>query len=524
MLIPLLLHDHGDPAAVPDQLERLCVLGESQVAGTPIDSHAAAAASLLSRFPLRVGPFAATGPGGFLGSDEVTDHIVSWLDKGARRVVLAISGRGDHADEPTTAGVCAAAVSLAEWSQQLPDARSRLMVQMPLTAVGDSEEAVAAALPPLLQALNGAICGVQFDMATAAITPQQLGALLKPLRGKEGADTYLELSFMNMPNVSPALIGQLHLQFSIDVVAAATVVEPGSDNSTAATAAAATVSDNSSSSNGTTTPPQPPPPPAASTATATGHQSAAVDAAAALHACLRSDRPDGLIPTVVCDECGVALGLVYSNAASIAASLACGRGVYWSRSRNGLWRKGDTSGAWQALRSIAADCDADALRFTVVQHGTPAAFCHFNRRSCWPPGDSGIGALARTLAARSETAPPGSYTARLFRDPALLRAKLVEEAQELAEATTPEDVAAEAADVLYFALARCAAVGVGVGDIEAWLDRRALKLRRRPGHAKAERIAAGDAILRERKEAAAAAKAATAAAAAAVSVAEPVLV
>jgi phosphoribosyl-ATP pyrophosphohydrolase/phosphoribosyl-AMP cyclohydrolase/histidinol dehydrogenase len=84
---------------------------------------------------------------------------------------------------------------------------------------------------------------------------------------------------------------------------------------------------------------------------------------------LRSDRPDGLFPTVVTDEHGVCLGLVYSNEQSIATALRLRRGVYHSRSRNGLWIKGEESGNVQELISIEWDCDADALRFMVRQRG-----------------------------------------------------------------------------------------------------------------------------------------------------------
>jgi phosphoribosyl-AMP cyclohydrolase len=96
-----------------------------------------------------------------------------------------------------------------------------------------------------------------------------------------------------------------------------------------------------------------------------------IDVAQAFTGCLRSDRPDGLFTTVVADETGKALGLVYSNAESIRAAIYAGRGVYWSRSRGGLWRKGDTSGAWQDLWGLSIDCDSDALLFTVHQHGRP---------------------------------------------------------------------------------------------------------------------------------------------------------
>lgn len=83
---------------------------------------------------------------------------------------------------------------------------------------------------------------------------------------------------------------------------------------------------------------------------------------------MRSDRPDGLFPTVVTDENGICLGLVYSSEKSIEVALQRGRGVYHSR-RHGLWVKGQESGDIQELISINMDCDADALQFNVRQSG-----------------------------------------------------------------------------------------------------------------------------------------------------------
>ncbi len=71
----------------------------------------------------------------------------------------------------------------------------------------------------------------------------------------------------------------------------------------------------------------------------------------------------------------------------------------------------------------------------------------------------------------------------------------MEEAQELSEAQAPDDVAAEAADVMYFAMVRCVAAGVALEDVERHLDTRSLKLARRPGNAKQHRIEAAEAIL-----------------------------
>lgn len=96
-----------------------------------------------------------------------------------------------------------------------------------------------------------------------------------------------------------------------------------------------------------------------------------VSTADVLMANAKSDRPDGLYTTLVCDERGIALGLVYSNEESVTESLKTGRGVYWSRKR-GLWRKGETTGDIQELVGVAYDCDQDCLRFTVKQKGRGA--------------------------------------------------------------------------------------------------------------------------------------------------------
>lgn len=220
------------------------------------------------------------------------------------------------------------------------------------------------------------------------------------------------------------------------------------------------------------------------------------DLGMAYAACMKTDRDDGLYTTVVCTRSGEALGLVYSSKESIIAALECGRAVYYSRSRKGLWRKGDTSGHWQQLHRLDLDCDGDALRFTVTQLGNDGvkAFCHLNTLTCWGE-PCGLRHLEATLQERMVSAPEGSYTKRLFDDPELLRDKLVEEAQELSEATEPDDVAGELADVLYFAMVRAAKAGVSIDDAVAELDRRTRKVTRRKGDSKASRISAADQIL-----------------------------
>ncbi|KAI9498697.1 histidinol dehydrogenase-domain-containing protein [Zychaea mexicana] len=193
-----------------------------------------------------------------------------------------------------------------------------------------------------------------------------------------------------------------------------------------------------------------------------------------------TDRADGLFTTMVVDERNTALGLVYSSVKSVAESIKTGQGVYQSRNR-GLWYKGATSGATQSLVRIDCDCDGDALRFVVKQHG--AGFCHLNTRTCFG-ADTGLSALQATLQSRKESAPAGSYTARLFNDSKLLRAKIMEEAEELCDATAKDEVAWEAADLIYFALTKCVSAGVSLEDVEKNLDKKARKVTRRPGNAK----------------------------------------
>ena len=193
----------------------------------------------------------------------------------------------------------------------------------------------------------------------------------------------------------------------------------------------------------------------------------------------QSDRPDGLIPTVVCDEVGIALGLVYTSEESVRESLRTCTGVYQSRKR-GLWYKGATSGDTQELVRMSLDCDADALKFVVRQKGR---FCHLDQLGCF--GDPrGIAKLEQTLKSRKESAPEASYTSRLFNDEKLLRAKIMEEAEELCDAKSPEHVAFEAADLIYFALTKAVSAGVGLNDIWNSLDAKSLKVKRRKGDAK----------------------------------------
>ncbi|MFT4647558.1 MAG: phosphoribosyl-ATP pyrophosphohydrolase/phosphoribosyl-AMP cyclohydrolase [Glaciecola sp.] len=202
--------------------------------------------------------------------------------------------------------------------------------------------------------------------------------------------------------------------------------------------------------------------------------------AQAIVAPLTSDRADGFWPTVVADERGTALGLVYSSARSMEAAVEEQMGVYESR-RRGLWVKGESSGCTQELLAVDLDCDRTNLRFTVRQAGS--GFCHMETHTCWGE-DRGLARLQARLIERLQSGPELSNTVRLAADSELLRSKLIEEAGELAEANSPSAIRHEAADLLYFALVKASTAGIPLSEIETELDRRELFITRRACEAK----------------------------------------
>jgi phosphoribosyl-ATP pyrophosphohydrolase/phosphoribosyl-AMP cyclohydrolase/histidinol dehydrogenase len=112
-------------------------------------------------------------------------------------------------------------------------------------------------------------------------------------------------------------------------------------------------------------------------------------------------------------------------------------------------------------------------------------FCHLPQSTCF--GElRGLAKLEKTLLSRRASAPEGSYTARLFSDEKLLRAKIMEEAEELCGAKSKENVAFEAADLIYFALTKAVSAGVSLADIERSLDSKSVKVKRRQGDAKGQ--------------------------------------
>jgi phosphoribosyl-ATP pyrophosphohydrolase len=191
---------------------------------------------------------------------------------------------------------------------------------------------------------------------------------------------------------------------------------------------------------------------------------------------------DGLWPTVVSDADGRTLGLAWSSRESLRRGIEERRGIYWSRSRNAIWVKGESSGSRQVLLAVNLDCDRDAIEFVVKQQGT--GFCHRGTRSCF--GDRfTLGALERVVASRVADSDGASGTRRLATEPGLLAAKLREEAAELAVAESVADVIHESADVLYLVMTKLAQAGASLTDVERELAQRRLRVTRRPMQAKA---------------------------------------
>ena len=194
---------------------------------------------------------------------------------------------------------------------------------------------------------------------------------------------------------------------------------------------------------------------------------------------LVSDRPDGLWSTVIVDPLGVALGLAYSNAESLAYAIEHRVGTYYSRSRDGLWIKGETSGATQQLLGVRFDCDRDCLQFRVTQ--SAPGFCHRKAYTCFGKYRS-IQTVMQRLVDRINDSDPKSFTRKLAGDAAMLEAKLLEEAKELSDASQTDDdyeIAWEAADVLYFSLVAMLKNGVTLDRVYDELSRRMNRVVRR---------------------------------------------
>lgn len=170
---------------------------------------------------------------------------------------------------------------------------------------------------------------------------------------------------------------------------------------------------------------------------------------------------DGLVPCVTQDSrTGEVLTLAWMNAESLGLTLETGEVHFFSRSRQEIWRKGETSGNTQRVVELRIDCDEDAI-LAMVEPAGPA--CHTGARTCFyrrledgaepgPTAGEALAELERTLADRAAGRPQGSYTVTLLDNGELAAGKVMEEAEEVSRAVREESddrIAEEAADLVY---------------------------------------------------------------------------
>lgn len=192
------------------------------------------------------------------------------------------------------------------------------------------------------------------------------------------------------------------------------------------------------------------------------------------------ERMDGLLPAVVQDAFDGRLLMVgYMSAESLARSLDSGLVTFWSRSRQALWTKGETSGNRLWLAEVHADCDGDCL---LVQARPEGPACHRGTETCFDedrpvgPALAFLARLERLIAQRDTERPEDSYTTRLFESGVRrIAQKVGEEGVETALAAAagePEELAAEAADLLYHLLVLLRARHLTLADVLATLAAR----------------------------------------------------
>lgn len=190
----------------------------------------------------------------------------------------------------------------------------------------------------------------------------------------------------------------------------------------------------------------------------------------------------GLIPAVVVDECSrKVLMLAWMNRKSLEITMEKGLATFWSRSRNEIWTKGETSGNYMHVVSVTADCDRDSLVIVARPDG-PA--CHLGTESCfeyplWQSGefeDFTLEGLYGLLKGRKEELPEGSYTSYLFsKGTDKILKKVGEECTEVIIAAKAEDRAEtiyEIADLAYHVIVLMVQQGISLEDIHRELASR----------------------------------------------------
>ena len=187
------------------------------------------------------------------------------------------------------------------------------------------------------------------------------------------------------------------------------------------------------------------------------------------------EKQGGLLPAIVQDADTLrVLMLGYMSREALQATLASGRVTFFSRSKQRLWTKGESSGDVLDLVRLEVDCDADTL---LVQARPAGPTCHLGRASCFPqaPAD-GLAELDAVIAQRAQELPEGSYTTRLFEGGIRrIAQKVGEEGVETALAAVAEDddaLLGEASDLLFHLLVLLRARGLSLADALQVLETR----------------------------------------------------
>jgi len=187
--------------------------------------------------------------------------------------------------------------------------------------------------------------------------------------------------------------------------------------------------------------------------------------------CLNWEKTGDLLPVIAQSPAGEVLMMGYANREAFAKSFETGKLTFYSRTRNTLWTKGETSGHFLELVKMRVDCDRDTVLATVIPHG---GVCHTGSWTCFgaePDEKSSLERLYGTISERFANPRPGSYTATL--DAKRVREKVMEEAEELCDdAEEKDEVIWEAADLLYFVSVLMYKEGVTWKDVYDELDRR----------------------------------------------------
>jgi len=183
------------------------------------------------------------------------------------------------------------------------------------------------------------------------------------------------------------------------------------------------------------------------------------------------EKMNNLIPTIIQDENGTVISLVYSNKESIAKTQKSRKVWKYSRQRQKTTMKGATSGNTQQILSIRKDCDNDALLYKVNQNGSGG--CHTGKYTCFGEEKGfSLNELYNTIQSRIKNNTKNSYTAKLVNDELLLKRKLVEEAAEVITAKDKQNLIWECSDLIYFLFVIMAKEGISIQDIEKENEKR----------------------------------------------------